>query len=159
MRNAHDAVFVATGFNKWGVTAGTASALLLSSLILGGRINWARAFAAWSPGELAGLGTAVRANLEVAFHLAKGWVAPLTRLGRNAPADGGVVTGLPCQLEARCTINVVQHKVSPVCPHLGGIVNWNQADQSWECPLHGSRFAPDGALLEGPATRGLAVTS
>jgi len=42
-----------------------------------------------------------------------------------------------------------------VCPHLGGIVNWNDADCAWECPLHGSRFAPDGALLEGPATRNL----
>jgi Rieske Fe-S protein len=42
-----------------------------------------------------------------------------------------------------------------VCPHLGGIVNWNDADEAWECPLHGSRFAPDGTLLEGPATRDL----
>jgi Rieske Fe-S protein len=31
----------------------------------------------------------------------------------------------------------------------------NDADESWECPLHGSRFAPDGTLLEGPATRNL----
>ena len=49
----------------------------------------------------------------------------------------------------------VEHRLSPVCPHLGGIVNWNDADESWECPLHGSRFAPDGTLLEGPATRNL----
>jgi len=37
-------------------------------------------------------------------------------------------------------------------------VNWNDADNDWECPLHGSRFAPDGTLLEGPATRDLAMT-
>jgi Rieske Fe-S protein len=42
-------------------------------------------------------------------------------------------------------------------PHLGGIVNWNDADESWECPMHGSCFAPDGTLLEGPATCDLAA--
>jgi Rieske Fe-S protein len=42
-------------------------------------------------------------------------------------------------------------------PHLGGIVNWNDADESWECQMHGSCFAPDGTLLEGPATCDLAA--
>lgn len=40
-----------------------------------------------------------------------------------------------------------------------GIVNWNDADKAWECPLHGSRFAPDGTLLEGPATGDLTASS
>ncbi|MCV7261364.1 FAD-dependent oxidoreductase [Mycobacterium shimoidei] len=148
-------VFTATGFNKWGMTAGAAAALMLSARILGGRMDWSRAFSAWSPHEIAGIPTAVQANLEVAFHMAKGWLAPATRLRRAAPARGGVVTGPPWRMQARCAINGTQHTVSPVCPHLGGIVGWNDATQSWECPLHGSRFAPDGALLEGPATRGL----
>lgn len=152
-------VFIATGFNKWGLAAGAAAALVLSGLILGGRMDWARAFAAWSPRELAGATTAVRANLEVAFHMAKGWLAPTTRWGSDVPPDGGVVTGPPWHMEARCMVNGVPHRVSPVCPHLGGIVNWNDADKSWECPLHGSRFAPDGTLLEGPATRGLTASS
>jgi Rieske Fe-S protein len=37
-------------------------------------------------------------------------------------------------------------------------VNWNDADKAWECPLHGSRFAPDGTLLEGPATGDLTAS-
>lgn len=152
-------ILVATGFNKWGLAAGAAAALALSARILGGRMDWARAFAAWSPREVTGIPTAVQANLEVAFHMAKGWVAPMTRLGHDTPADGGVVTGPPWHMAARCTVDGVQHRVSPVCPHLGGIVNWNDANKSWECPLHGSRFAPDGALLEGPATRGLTASS
>jgi glycine/D-amino acid oxidase-like deaminating enzyme len=152
-------IFIATGFNKWGLASGVAAGFVLSGRILGERVEWARAFAAWSPHELAGTVTAVRANLEVAFEMAKGWLAPMTRLRRTAAADGGVVTGLPWQLEARCAVDGVQHRVSPVCPHLGGIVNWNDADKSWECPLHGSRFAPDGMLLEGPATRGLTTSS
>jgi glycine/D-amino acid oxidase-like deaminating enzyme len=152
-----ETVFVATGFNKWGMTNGAAAALALSSRMLGGRMDWSSAFASWSPHELSGLLTAVQSNLEVGFNMTKGWVTPATRKGRRGPyEDGsGVVSGPPWHLEARSRVGGTEHRVSPVCPHLGGIVNWNDADMSWECPLHGSRFAPDGALLEGPATRDL----
>lgn len=155
-----ETIFVATGFNKWGMTNGAAAALALSSRILGGRMDWARAFASWSPHELSGLATAVQANLEVGFNLTKGWITPAVRIGRRSPVDGdgGVVSGPPWHLQARCRVDGTEHRVSPVCPHLGGIVNWNDADKAWECPLHGSRFAPDGTLLEGPATRDLTAS-
>ncbi len=151
----NDEIFVATGFDKWGMTNGTAAALALSSRILGGRMDWAETFASWSPHELSGIPKAMQLNAEVALYLARGWITPVTRIGDRSPEDGGVVSGPPWQLEGRCVVDGVEHRVSPVCPHLGGIVNWNDADESWECPLHGSRFAPDGKLLEGPATRDL----
>jgi glycine/D-amino acid oxidase-like deaminating enzyme len=155
-----ESIFVATGFNKWGMTNGAAAALALSSRILGGRMDWASAFSSWSPRELHGLATAVEANLEVGLNMAKGWIAPLTRsIQRNPGKDeGGVVSGLPWHLEARSVVDGTEHRVSPVCPHLGGIVNWNDVDRAWECPLHGSRFAPDGTLLEGPSTRDLTAS-
>jgi glycine/D-amino acid oxidase-like deaminating enzyme len=151
----NDRIFVATGFDKWGMTNGTAAALALSSRILGGRMDWANAFASWSPHELSGIPAAMQLNLEVGFNLAKGWITPVMHPGGRPADDGGVVTGPPWHLEARSIVDGVEHRVSPVCPHLGGIVNWNDADEAWECPLHGSRFAPDGTLLEGPATRNL----
>jgi glycine/D-amino acid oxidase-like deaminating enzyme len=156
-----DSICVATGYDKWGMSNGPAAALALASRILGGRIDWAGAFASWSPHELSGITTAAQANLEVGFNLAKGWVAPLTASSDRAPEGCGVVSGPPWHLQARSTVDGVEHVLSPVCPHLGGIVNWNDADESWECPLHGSRFAPDGTLLEGPATKDLkkAVTA
>lgn len=43
------------------------------------------------------------------------------------------------------------HVVSAVCPHMQGIVSWNNAEQSWDCPLHGSRFTCTGEIIEGPA--------
>ena len=47
------------------------------------------------------------------------------------------------------------HSFSARCPHLGCIVGWNGADRAWECPCHGSRFAADGSLVQGPATADL----
>src|SRR6185312_1342457 len=103
----NETIFVATGFNKWGMTNGPAAALALSSRILGGRIDWARAFASWSPHELTGLTTALQANLEVGFNLTKGWITPAIRTRRRSPVDseGGVVSGPPWHLEARCRVN------------------------------------------------------
>jgi hypothetical protein len=150
-----DKLFVATGFDKWGMSNGVAAALALSSRILGGRMDWSRAFASWSPHEVAGITTALKANLEVGFNLAKGWVTPMITSGVTPSEGCGVVTGPPWHLRAESTVDGKTHVVSPVCPHLGGIVSWNDADRAWECPLHGSRFAPDGTLLEGPATTSL----
>ncbi|HEY3169893.1 MAG TPA: Rieske 2Fe-2S domain-containing protein [Thermoanaerobaculia bacterium] len=45
--------------------------------------------------------------------------------------------------------------MSSVCPHRGCDVLWNGDEKVWDCPCHGSRFAPDGAVLRGPATQPL----
>jgi glycine/D-amino acid oxidase-like deaminating enzyme len=149
-------ILLATGFDKWGMTNGVAAGLALSSRILGGRMDWSHAFGSWRRHEVAGLGTALQSNLEVGITLAKGWITPITASASSTPDEGsGVVSGPPWHLRADSVVDGVHRQVSPVCPHLGGIVSWNDADLAWECPLHGSRFAPDGTLLEGPATSGL----
>jgi Rieske Fe-S protein len=72
------------------------------------------------------------------------------------PEDGqGQVYREGARPVAVSTVNGTTCRLSAVCTHLGGIVHWNDSEQSWDCPLHGSRFTNEGKLLEGPATRNL----
>jgi glycine/D-amino acid oxidase-like deaminating enzyme/nitrite reductase/ring-hydroxylating ferredoxin subunit len=152
----NESLFVATGFAKWGMTNGVAAALLLAKSILGGaQAPWAPAFSSWTTRERAGWAAALKVNAEVAVHLATGWVTPVARSRRPVREGAGVVAGPPWHMTASSVVDGVRRCVSPVCTHLGGIVEWNDEAKSWDCPLHGSRFAPDGTVLEGPATRDL----
>lgn len=57
-------------------------------------------------------------------------------------------------LQARAIPDTLGNLTEPerhLCSHMGGFLAWNDAEQSWDCPLHGSRFCADGTLLEGPA--------
>ncbi len=151
-------VLVAGGYSKWGMTNGVAAALALSGRILGGHPEWAEAFRTWGTHELRGAADSALMNAEVGIEMTRSWLRPLVRPGMGAaPAEGeGTVrldhVGLPT---ASARTGGVERRVSAVCSHLGGIVRWNDAERSWDCPLHGSRFGADGEVLEGPATCGL----
>ncbi|WP_300402186.1 FAD-dependent oxidoreductase [Nocardioides sp.] len=149
-------VLFAGGYSKWGMTNGVAAAHVLAASP-DEAPSWARAFATWSPRESRGLLTAARANAEVGLAMTAGWIRPLLSADGSALAEGeGRVHRSGLLPEATSTTDGVLRRVSGVCTHLGGVVGWNDAERSWDCPLHGSRFDADGEVLEGVATRGLA---
>lgn len=150
-------IYVATGFNKWGMTNGVAAALNLSAQILGGSMAWADKLG-HRVTKPAGVLSAVVPNVQVALEATKDWAqAELHALPEEAPAEGSGHVGrgshgLP---EGVSTVDGVTCRVSAVCTHMGGVLRWNDAEKSWDCPLHGGRFAADGVRLEGPPVEDL----
>ncbi len=82
--------------------------------------------------------------------------SPAPRTEQDVPGEGeGRMLRRGLHPVALSTVGGRTCRVSGVCTHLGGILSWNDAEKSWDCPLHGSRFSFDGQLLEGPATEDL----
>lgn len=148
----HDRVFAASGYNKWGMSNAVAAAMAVVGQLSGEVPEWAHELSGSAP-SLRDVGSAASANLSVGGWYLKGWAGALTR-GRTLPDEATVhrAGGRPV---AESTADGVTCRVSGVCTHLGGILEWNGAERSWDCPLHGSRFNPDGTVIEGPATRPL----
>ncbi|UOQ59423.1 FAD-dependent oxidoreductase [Leucobacter rhizosphaerae] len=151
-------VAYATGYNKWGMTNAVAAALSLAAEVLEGQMPWAETLRDRAT-TVRDLASGAALSAEVGGELAQGWVsAELHPLPEDPPAEGeGVVGNRHLTPAAVSTVDGRVCTVSATCPHLGGIVTWNSAERSWDCPLHGSRFDAAGRLLEGPATSDLEV--
>lgn len=136
------AIYAATGYNKWGMTNAVAAALNLSQQILGGSMPWADTLNGRSPQARSVL-TGVKENIGVGTTMVKDWVAAeLTPLPDDPPTEGeGVVGRDGVRPVGVATVDGATCRVSGVCTHLGGVLRWNDAERSWDCPLHGSRFA------------------
>jgi glycine/D-amino acid oxidase-like deaminating enzyme/nitrite reductase/ring-hydroxylating ferredoxin subunit len=147
-------VHTVTGFDKWGFTNSVGAALAVAAGTLGTPPPWAEdAYAGRRARSLIDLGAF---NGSVVAELARGVTRCLDHLDKTKPAEGeGVVGHLGCKAVGVSTVDGQTRPIRPICTHLGGILAWNDAEQSWDCPLHGSRFAPDGEIIEGPAVRPL----
>ncbi|WP_349898422.1 FAD-dependent oxidoreductase [Parafrigoribacterium soli] len=150
-------IYFATGFDKWGMANSVAASLTLAADILGGHLPWATKLhhRITTPADA---GSFIGANAAVLVAAARGylnaWSSPSPA---RPPSEGrGVVTHSGIRPTGVSTVDGKTCSVSAVCPHLGGVLSWNDAETSWDCPLHGSRFTADGTLLEGPAKHGLA---
>jgi len=151
-------VYVATGFAKWGLTKGTLAAGIISDAILDRENQWAELY---DSTRLDARHSAVRfakENAGVGLRFFRDRVR--TRDGREdvellTPGEGTIARIGARQYAAYRDDAGGLHLLSARCTHLGCIVGWNPADRAWECPCHGSRFAADGSLVQGPATADL----
>ena len=153
-------VYYGTGYDKWGMTNAVAASLAIAAQILGGEEpSWAKAMEHRVPKPRAGLHVA-DINARVGVRMAAGHVrSELATAPDTVPEGEGVVGREGLVPTGTSTVDGRTCKVQALCTHLGGALKWNDAEKSWDCPLHGSRFTPDGEVLEGPATRPLARRS
>lgn len=150
----HDRVYAATGYNKWGMTNAVAAAHAMTSELLGQPRAWAKTLIE----QFGHASETIETVSSVAGHMVNDWARAETTPASAAQdlQDGsGVVVreGLAPVAVSRVGDEVC--RVSGVCTHMGGILNWNELERSWDCPLHGSRFSRNGEVLEGPAVEAL----
>jgi glycine/D-amino acid oxidase-like deaminating enzyme/nitrite reductase/ring-hydroxylating ferredoxin subunit len=152
-----DRVLMATGFAKWGITGGTAAAQALADLLSGRGSSAAELFDPWRLTPRASAVKLIEENVQVAARFVGDRIS---KPGRRAiddltPGEGDIVDHDGDKVAAYRDDDGRLTAVSSRCTHLGCQVNWNRAERSWDCPCHGSRFAPDGRVLEGPAVHAL----
>lgn len=151
-----DGVYVATGFRKWGMTNGTAAAILLKDTLTGKESKYQELFAP-NRGEVReSLGKAMKENLNVAKEMIKGKVvSKKTELADIKQEEGGIVRHRGKRAGAYKDANGKLFLVDATCTHLGCELMYNDAEHTYDCPCHGSRFNHDGSIIEGPATKSL----
>jgi glycine/D-amino acid oxidase-like deaminating enzyme/nitrite reductase/ring-hydroxylating ferredoxin subunit len=148
-------IFVATGFDKWGMTSGVMAALSLSARILGSPPPWQQTMSR-RLSRPKGMAHVAVLNAKVGAAAAGSAVRSAVRAAPVSPSRGAGGVGRRGLLPTgTATVGDRTCEVGAVCTHLGGILEWNDNDRTFDCPLHGSRFAADGTVIEGPAVKPL----
>ena len=145
--------FIATGFSGNGMTFGTVSAMMARDWAKGARNPWFELFDVDRKKIKGGAWDYLRENKDYPYYLIKTRLAqPEADSVRGLrPGEGKIVKSKDGKAAAYRDKDGNVTKRSAVCTHMGCIVRWNQAESTWDCPCHGSRFEPDGKVIAGPA--------
>ncbi|WP_191907039.1 FAD-dependent oxidoreductase [Adhaeribacter soli] len=144
--------YIATGFYADGLTYGTIAGIQLADMITGRGNSWIGAFDATRGTNLATAGSFIKENLNVAAQYLKDF--PVGKASHFSDIKAGEGKTIEVDAEKLAVYRDEQnqlHVCSAVCTHMKCIVNFNNAEKTWDCPCHGSRFMLDGSVIEGPA--------
>ncbi|MDR3678656.1 MAG: FAD-dependent oxidoreductase [Flavipsychrobacter sp.] len=152
-------VFVATGFGGNGMTYSHIAANLFSDVILKGRSQYSEVFNPARLKPVTGFSNFIKENADVVkeFIGKRMSVQKIGSLAAIAKGEGRVVSYEGETVALYRNMNDELHAIDPVCKHAGCIVQWNNAEKTWDCPCHGARYSIEGTLLTGPATKDLEV--
>lgn len=152
-------IFVATGFGGNGMIYGTLSAILLRDLLVHGKSGLEELLDPNRIKPVAGFANFVREAADVAGKLVGG-LFPQERLpvlADIAPGEARIVDFEGRKMGIYKDERGRVYAIDPGCTHIKCTVQWNNAEKSWDCPCHGSRFSFTGEVLGGPARKNLAV--
>ncbi len=149
-----DNVYVATGFGGNGMTYSHIAAKLISDMIVVGESVYSSVFDPKRIKPVAGFTHFVRENADVLKEfIAKRISADkIKTLGEVKNGEAKVIKYEGESIALYRSDLGILHAINPVCTHAKCIVQWNNAENSWDCPCHGARYNADGEILTGPAT-------
>ena len=141
------------------MTFGTLGAMMAHDRVIGRKNPWSELFDTGRTKIRGGLWDYVKENKDYPYYLVRDRFAGVEgRSLRDVPRGEGRILELDGQKVAAFRDDQGTATVrSAVCTHMGCLVQWNGAERTWDCPCHGSRFKPDGAVIAGPAESPLEV--
>lgn len=150
-------LWTACAFGAWGMTNATAAAFVLRDLVLGQDSPHAALLEPNRRPPIKSWKTLLEENVKVGTELVGRSLASAPDDDPSSLAPGEAAVLKVKGRKAACSRDEdgTLHVVSARCTHLGCVVGWNDAERSWDCPCHGSRFAVDGEVLQGPAVKPL----
>ena len=149
-------VYVATGFNKWGMTTSMVSAMIISDMILGKENDFSEIF---SPNRF-DLSLSIKNLATDMIETTKNFIAqkiyiPSSQIEHIKNGHAGIVEHNGEKVGVYKDNDGKEFIVSTKCPHLGCQLAWNADELTWDCPCHGSRFDYKGKLIGSPSTKNL----
>lgn len=148
-------IHVATGFGGNGMTYGTLAGMMLRDRIMGAHTAWDSLYDATRIHPLAAAKNYLAENKDFPVYFFKDRLHPGGAASEVASGSGAVVELNGQKAAVYRDPEGGLHALCAVCPHLGCEVHWNNAERSWDCPCHGSRFDALGKVVNGPATSDL----
>lgn len=152
-------MYVATGFQQWGMTNSMVSAMILRDLIVKGKNQWQDVYNPSRKNIFSSAKNFLVENLKVAENLLDGKLSSLSEDIDIEPGEGKVIKIEGERIGAYRDEDENLHLVNTTCPHMGCELNWNPAERSWDCPCHGSRFTYEGEIIEGPSVKPLRASN
>ena len=145
--------FAGTGFSGNGMTFGSLAALMAADSVLKRKNPWTDIFDIHRKHVLGGTWRYLAENADYPYYMVRNWLGGTDgdSLASVKPGQGKILKLDGKKVAAHRDADGKVSLCSPVCTHLQCIVDWNQSEQTWDCPCHGSRFKPSGEVISGPA--------
>jgi glycine/D-amino acid oxidase-like deaminating enzyme/nitrite reductase/ring-hydroxylating ferredoxin subunit len=145
--------FTATGFAGNGMTFGTLGAMMATDAVLRKKNPWQDLFEVHRAKLRGGTWSYLKENKDYPYYMVRDWLGGAEAKSLEAVKNGeGKILHLGGRKVAAYRDEHGEVSLcSPVCTHLKCIVGWNDAERTWDCPCHGSRFKPSGEVISGPA--------
>ena len=153
---SYENVFVATGFKKWGMSNGSFAGILISDLIEGNDSVYSEVFKPNRKEITKNMSSFIKSNYDVAKQMIKGKVFQKKDDLKDISNDiGGIIKYKGKKVGAYRDSSGELFLTDNTCTHMGCDLEYNDAERSFDCPCHGSRFNYDGTVIEGPAIKNL----
>lgn len=149
-------IYVGTGYGKWGMSNGTVAGLIIFDLIKHGSNPWQEVFSPSRHMTVSGFKNLVADSIRNAGNfISSHFKVSHQDIAHIEQGQGAIIKLDHMKVAVYRDHDNQYYFLDPTCPHMKCNVTFNEAEKTWDCPCHGSRFNYDGSFIDGPANKEL----